>query len=315
MTEQTKEHRKRKPVRRETKWFWFFISPWIIGFCLFTAVPMATSFYYSFTNWNLFQAGKFIGFGNYAKLLKDATFWKAMYNTFYYALFYVILSMALSLFVAVLLNGPMGGRRVFRTIFYIPTLVPVVVSSLLFFRVLSPDGPVNSFLKIFGIKGPSWFFSEVWSKPALIVMSLWGLGNAFILLLSGLQGIPQELYEAARIDGSGMWAEFRNITLPMLSPVIFYNVVMGVISSLQVFTQTFVIGTNKLMPGGDTGSGGGPGNSLLSVVQYLYIKGFRDFNMGYASAIAWVLLLVTLLLTALIFKSSALWTFYEEERK
>lgn len=302
-------------MKKETKWFWIFISPWIIGFCIFTAIPMLTSFYYSFTDWNMFQTGSFVGIKNYKKLFSDEMFLKALYNTFYYALFYMILSTVLSLFVAVLLNFPIRGRRAFRTIFYIPTLVPVVVSSLLFFRVLAPDGPVNSALAVFGIPQPKWFFSATWSKPALILMSLWGLGTAFILLLSGLQGVPAELYESARMDGAGLWAQFRYITLPMLSPVIFYNVVMGIINSLQIFTQVYVIGTNALMPGGSTGSGGGPENSLLSIVQLLYIKGFRDYKMGYASAIAWVLFVIILLLTGLVFKSSALWTFYEEERK
>lgn len=307
--------KKKKKISKETKWFWVFISPWIIGFCIFTLIPMVTSFVYSFTDWNMFQKAQSVGLDNYRKLLQDDMFWKALYNTFYYAFAYVIFSTILSLFIAVLLNYPLKGRRVFRTIFYIPTLVPVVVSALLFFRVLAPDGPVNSFLKMFGITGPKWFLSAAWSKPALIVMSLWGLGTAFILLLSGLQGVPQELYEAARIDGAGAWAEFRCITVPQLSPIIFYNVVMGVINSLQVFTQVYVIGTNALMPGGSTGSGGGPENSLMSIVQYLYIKGFRDYQMGYASACAWVLFAIILLFTMLIFKSSALWTYYEEEHR
>lgn len=307
-----KRHQK---IKKETRWFWFFISPWLIGFCIFTAVPMLASFYYSFTDWNMFQAGSFVGVKNYTKLFSDDMFWKALYNTLFYAVLYMVLSTFLSLFVAVLLNYPLKGRRIFRTIFYIPTLVPVVVTSLLFFRVLAPDGPVNALLNLLGIEGPKWFLSAQWSKPALILMSLWGLGTAFILLLSGLQGIPGELYESARIDGSGPWAEFRYITVPMLSPVIFYNVVMGIINSLQVFTQVYVIGTNALMPGGSTGSGGGPENSLLSIVQLLYIKGFRDYKMGYASAIAWVLLVIILLFTMLVFKSSALWTYYEEERK
>ncbi len=307
--------KKRKLKRRETLWFWFFVSPWVIGFCIFTAAPMLTSFYYSFTDWNMFQTGSFVGLKNYGKLLSDDMFWKALYNTLYYAVIYMVLSTILSLFVAVLLNYPLKGGRVFRTIFYIPTLVPVVVTSLLFFRVLAPEGPINSLLKLFGIQGPKWFLSAQWSKPALIMMSLWGLGTAFILLLSGLQGVPAELYESARIDGAGEWTCFRYITVPMLSPVIFYNVVMGIINSLQVFTQVYVIGTNALMPGGSTGSGGGPENSLLSIVQLLYIKGFRDYKMGYASAIAWVLLVIILFFTMLVFKSSALWTYYEEERK
>ncbi|MCI6920990.1 MAG: sugar ABC transporter permease [Lachnospiraceae bacterium] len=303
-----------KKQKKEAKWFYIFICPWIIGFCVFTAVPMVTSLYYSFTDNSLFAPGKFVGLKNYIKIASDEMFWKALGNTFYYAVFYVLLSTMISIVIAVLLNTNIKGRRVFRTIFYIPTLVPVVVSSLLFFRVLAPEGPLNKLLGIFGITGPKWFFSEQWSKPALIVMSLWGLGTAFILLLSGLQGIPKELYEAAEIDGAGSFKELIYITVPMLSPVIFYNVVMAIINSLQVFTQTYVIGSNPLMPGAG-GNGGGPENSLLSMVQLLYLKGFRDYKMGYASAIAWVLFVIILLLTMLVFKSSALWTFYEEEKK
>ncbi|MEA5016890.1 MAG: sugar ABC transporter permease [Candidatus Limiplasma sp.] len=303
-------------AKHEARWFYILVSPWIIGFIVFTAYPLFTSIFYSFTNWNLFEPWKFIGLRNYERLMGDSMFWRAVSNTFYYALIYVPLSMILSLLVAALLSQNIAGKRIFRTIFYIPTLIPVVVTALLFFRILAPEGGlVNQFLRLLGIGGREWFFSPAWSKPALVLMSLWGLGMPFILLLSGMKGIPTELYESARIDGSNRWIEFRHITLPMITPVLFYNLVMGIISSLQIFTQVYVIGLNPLMPGGSTGSGGGPDNSLLSIVQLLYIRGFRDYRMGYASAIAWILFIVTLIFTLLVFRSSTLWVYYEEDRK
>ena len=161
-----KNGKRKRRLGRETGWFWFFIGPWIIGFCTFTAIPMLASFYYSFTDWDMFQAGSFVGLDNYKRLFQEDMFYQAVYNTFYYALFYVVLSTLLSLFVAVLLNYPLKGRRIFRTIFYIPTLVPVVVTALLFFRVFAPEGPVNAVLGFLGIEGPTWFFSETWSRSS-----------------------------------------------------------------------------------------------------------------------------------------------------
>ncbi len=317
MAEKKKVKRKRTGAdKREERWFYLLISPWIIGFLLFTAYPMLASAFYSLTSWDFFTEPEFVGLKNYRDLLLDVRFWKALGNTFYYAVIFVPLNMVLSLAIAGLLNKKMYGRKIFRTVFYIPTLIPAVVTSLLFFKIFSPnDGIVNRFLSVLGIKGPDWFFSAEWSKPALIIMSLWGLGTGFILLLSGMQGIPKELYESARLDGAGRWREFVNITFPMLSPVIFYNLIMGIINSLQIFTQVYVVGTNPLMPGGVSGSGGGVDNSLMSIVQLLYIKAFKDYDMGYASAIAWFLFIIILALTMAVFKSSALWIYYEGEVK
>ena len=302
--------------RKEEKYFFLFISPWIIGFLAFTVYPMISSILYSFTDWDFFTEANFVGMENYKSLLQDDMFWKALYNTFFYAVIFVPLNMGISLFIACMLKKKIFGSNFFRTVFYIPSLIPVVVTSLLFFQIFAPDGGiVNKLLEKAGIQGPEWFFSPVWSKPTLIIMSLWGLGTGFILLLSGMQGIPDELYESAHLDGANKWKEFCYITFPMLSPIIFYNLIMGMISSLQIFTQVYVVGTNALMPGGVSGSGGGPENSLLSIVQLLYIKAFRDYHMGYASAVAWVLFVIILLMTMLVFKSSALWTYYEGEVK
>ena len=300
--------------RREAAWFYLMICPWLIGFFALTVYPMGASVYYSFTNWNMFQAPKWIGLQNYAKLLHNGTFITSLYNTFYYALIYVPLSMVIALFLAWLLNRNIRGKRFYRTLFYIPTLVPVVVSALIFMWILAPDGIMNKLLGALGIQGPAWFYDPEWSKPGLVIMSLWGLGSGFVLLLSGMQGIPQELYEAGYLDGTNAWQEFRHITMPMLSPMILYNLVMNIISALKIFTQPFVLGSQNGMPG-RSGLGGGIDNSFLSMVQLLYNQAFKQYKMGYASAIAWVLFVIILLLTLLVMKSSEAWTYYEGESR
>lgn len=314
-----KEHRakamKRTPgERRESAWFYLMIFPWLFGFFTLTVYPMVASIYYSFTNWNMFQTAKYVGVQNYAKLFSNSTFYTALYNTFYYALLYVPLSMIISLFLAWLLNRNIRGRRIYRTLFYIPTLVPVVVSALIFMWILAPEGILNRLLAMLNIQGPAWFYDAKWSKPGLIIMSLWGLGTGFVLLLSGMQGIPKELYEACYLDGATAWHEFRYITMPMLSPMILYNLVMNIISALQIFTQPYVLGSQNGMPG-RTGLGGGVENSFLSMVQLLYNQAFKQYKMGYASALAWVLFIIILLLTMLVMKSSAAWTYYEGEQR
>lgn len=300
--------------KRETAWFYLLISPWLIGFFALTVYPMGASLYYSFTNWNMFQTPKWIALQNYTKLLSNKTFFTSLYNTFYYALLYVPMSMAIALFLAWLLNKNIRGKRFYRTLFYIPTLVPVVVSALIFMWILAPEGIFNNFLSIFGIQGPSWFYDANWSKPALVIMSLWGLGSGFVLLLSGMQGIPQELYEAGYLDGTNAWQEFRHITMPMLSPMVLYNLVMNIINALQIFTQPYVLGSQNGMPG-RSGLGGGVSNSFLSMVQLLYNQAFQQYKMGYASAIAWVLFVIILILTLLVMKSSEAWTYYEGEAR
>ena len=301
--------------RRETGWFYLLISPWLIGFFALTVYPMGASLVYSFTNWNMFQKWKFVGFANYIKLFKDSTFFTSLYNTFYYALLYVPLSMIIALFLAWLLNRDIRGKRFYRTLFYIPTLVPVVVSALIFMWILAPgNGLVNRFLAIIGIQGPAWFYDAAWTKLGLVIMSLWGLGSGFVLLLSGMQGIPQELYEAGCLDGTNAWHEFRHITLPMLSPMILFNLVMNIINALQIFTQPYVLGSQLNMPG-RSGLGGGINNSFLSMVQLLYNQAFKNYKMGYASALAWVMFVIILILTMLVMKSSEAWTYYEGETR
>ncbi len=291
--------------RREALWFYVIISPWVIGFLLFTAGPMLYSLYLSFTDWDLFSAPNFVAFDNIVRLFtRDRVFNKALFNTFYFAFLSVPINMILSLAMAYLLNKQLRGMRVFRTVFYIPSVVPVVALSLLFMWVFAPDtGLLNRGLAIFGIDGPSWLLDPSWVKPALIVMGLWGVGGSMVLLLAGMQGIPVELYEAAEIDGAGEGSLFFRITLPMLTPVIFFNLIMGIIGSLQTFSQVYIL------------TSGGPNNASTMMVPYLFDHAFRYYRMGYASSIAWVLFAIIMAFTMLVIRSSSAWVFYESEVK
>lgn len=280
-------------------------APWIVGFLVFTLGPMLVSLYLSFTEWDLFTAPSFIGFENYIELIRyDDVFHEAIYNTLYYSLISVPLGMLLSLMFAYLLNKPLRGMRFFRTAIYLPALVPVVATTLVFSWMFAPTaGLINQALAFFGIIGPAWLLSEVWVKPALIIMSLWGVGGGIVLLLAGMRGIPEELYEAASLDGASSFYQFWRITVPMLSPVIFFNLVMSVIGSLQTFTQVYLL------------TSGGPDDASTMIVPYLFDNGFRYYDMGYASAIAWLLFLMVLVFTALVFRSSPMWVYYESEVK
>jgi len=291
--------------KREAMWFYIMVSPWVLGFLIFTVGPMIYSIYLSFTDWDLFTPPNLIGWDNFIKLFKrDKIFWKSVRNTLYYASLTVSLGMILSLFIANLLNKPLRGMRSLRTLIYVPATVPAVASSLLFIKLLAPDaGLVNRFLALFGIDGPAWILDPVWVKPALILMSLWGVGGSVTLLLAGMKGIPTEFYEAAAIDGAKPRQQFFHITLPLLSPVIFFELVMGLIGSLQVFTQVYIV------------TGGGPNNASQMIVPYLFDNAFRWYKMGYASAMAWVLFGLILIFTLLVFRSSSVWVFYESEMK
>jgi multiple sugar transport system permease protein len=290
--------------KKEALWFYITISPWILGFLIFTLWPMIYSFFLGFNEWNLFQPPQWVGLENYVRLLtKDTVFWKVVGNTFYYAGLAVPLNIAASLGVAYLLNKPLKGMRFFRTLYYIPSLVPAVATSLVFQRLLAPDIGLNQLLALFGIDGPAWLLDPQWVKPALILMSLWGVGGGTVLLLAGMQGIPDEYYEAAAIDGANTTQMFFQITLPMLSPVIFFNLVTGIIGALQTFTQVYIM------------TSGGPNNASLMIVPYLFDNAFRFYHMGYASSIAWVLFVLIMLLTLLVFRSSSVWVYYESKVK
>ncbi len=264
-----------------------FIGPWIIGFLAFTVYPVMASLYYSFCDYDVLTDPVWVGALNYQDMVMDAVFWKSLYNTFYFALFALPLGLLVSLMMAILLNQAVKGRSSFRTVFFIPSLVPIVASCMVWLWILNGKlGLLNAGLAWFGIEGPQWLSDELWTKPAIILMSLWGCGNTIVIYLAALQDVPRSLYESADIDGAGFWMKFRHITVPLISPVIYFNLIMGIIGSLQVFAQAFV------MLGG-----GGPNRSALFYAVYLFQNAFQYRQMGYASAMAWVLFILILLLT------------------
>jgi multiple sugar transport system permease protein len=290
--------------RKEAFYFWLFISPWLIGFVGFLLGPMIASVYISFTEWDSFTPPEWVGLDNYAKALtEDPVFWKALGNTFYYALISVPLGLVIGVWLANLLNKKVRGRKLFRTFIYLPTLVPLVATAMVFKMVLAPSGPLNDLLGWFGIDGPNWLLDPTWVKPALIVLSAWGAGGATVLLLSAMNGIPRELYEAAEIDGANSWRQFWSVTFPQITPVIFFNLIMGLIGSFQIFSQVYIL------------TAGGPDNASQMMVPLLFREAFSFYHFGYASAVAWLLFLVILAFTLIAFRWSRSWVFYEQEVK
>ncbi len=302
--------RARKPLKarqRESIWFYLIISPWLIGLLLLLAGPMVYSLYLSFTSWDLFNAPEWVGLDNYIRLFtRDRTFGSAIGNTFIYTFLYVPLNIIFSLAIAYLLNKRLPGMRFFRTVIYLPYVVPVVATTMVFRWVFAPDnGLLNGFLGAFGVDGPAWLLNPSWVKFALVIMSLWGVGSSVVFLLAGMQGIPSELYEAAAIDGASERHHFFRITLPMLSPVIFFNMIMSIIASLQTFTQVYILSADPNTPN----------NAIVMIIPYLFDNAFRFNKMGYASAIAWVLFVIIFVFTLLVIRSSSAWVFYENEMK
>ncbi len=273
---------------------------------------MLASFYMSFTSWTMLSPPKWVGLENYTTLATgDPLFYTSIYNTVYYVIFSVPLGMVVSLLLALLLNQKVKGISILRTVFYLPSVTNLVAISVLWVWIFNPEfGLLNSVLRTISIEGPYWLQSETWSKPSLILMSLWSVGGGMIIYLAALQGIPQQLYEAAELDGANIWHKLKSITIPMLTPAIFFNLIMSIIGSFQVFTQAYVMTQGK-----SPGTEGGPANSTLFYVLYLYKKAFQQFKMGYASAMAWVLFLVILVLTLIQFKLSKRWVYYEMETR
>jgi multiple sugar transport system permease protein len=290
-----------KSDRRETKLFYLFISPWILGFIVFVGGPILVSGYFSFTRYDIANAPVFIGFRNYIDLFSNSLFWKSARVTVYYSLIGVPAGLVISLLVAMLLNVKLRGQRIFRTIVYLPSVVSGVSLSLLWLWLLNPDfGTINLLIyQIFGIQGPQWLTSETWVIPSLILMSFWTLGNNIVIYLAGLKGVPSNLYEAAQIDGASKLRQFWHITVPMVSPVTLFLLITGVIASFQVFVQADVM------------TEGGPSYGSYFYVYYLYEQAFKSFNMGYASAMAWVLFIIVCMLTWLMMKTSKKWVHYE----
>ena len=297
-----------KRRRQEAGWFYLFVSPWIVGFLVFQFGPMLSSLYFSMTDWDSFTPPKWVGLDNYKTLLtKDPVFWKSLWNTVYYAGLSVPLGLIIGLWLANLLNKQIRARKIFRTLIYLPVLVPLVATAMIFKIVLAPSGPLNEGLGIFGIKGPPWLLTETWIKPALVLLSVWAAGGATVLLLAAMKGIPRELYEAAEVDGAGPIRQFWSITVPQLTPIIFFNLVMGLIAAFQMFSQTYV-----LAPANQRG---GPNYASETTVLYLFDHAFGFYHMGYASALSWLLFLVILGFTILAFRTARRWVFYETEVK
>jgi multiple sugar transport system permease protein len=291
--------------RREARAGLLFVLPWLLGLLIFTAYPVLASIVFSFTDYSVTQTPNFVGLDNYkTMLLSDPSVYKAVGNSLYYALLSVPLGLVLSLALAVLLNTRSIGIGVYRTLFYLPSLVPPVASTIIFLILFqSRNGLVNVVLGSVGLPHPAWFQDPAWAKPGLILLSLWGVGAATIIFLAGLQEVPTSLLDAASIDGAGPWQKFRHVSLPLLSPVILFNLVMGVIYSFQVFSQALVVG----------GPNGDPVQSTLMFMVLIYNNAFRYFKMGYASAQAVALFVVVLVVTLTIFRTARLWVFSETD--
>jgi multiple sugar transport system permease protein len=292
--------------RRQAIEGWMFASPWVVGFLAFTAGAMAFSVWMSFQKWNILTPPRYVGLANFRKaFLEDPLFWKCLFNTAYYAFVSVPLRMVLAFALAILLNQSVRGLAFFRTIFYLPSVVTGVATAMLWMLLLNPDvGGINFVLRRMGVANPpGWLTDETWAMPGLILMSLWNVGTMMLIFLAGLQGVPQELMDSALVDGAGPWRRFWHVTFPLMTPVIFFNLVISIIGSFQVFMQSFIM-TN-----------GGPNNATLTYVLYLYRNAFEFFKMGYASALAWILFFIILAMTTLVLRSSALWVYYEGEQK
>ena len=292
--------KRRSLLWSERRDAYIFILPWLIGFVLFTAGPMLGSLYISFTQWEIVTPSVWVGLGQYQKLFTDDRFYLSLWNTAYYVFLGVPLHLALALVAALGMNMNLRGIRVFRTLYYVPSLTPVVANSILWMWIFHPQwGLANGILDWFGIEGLYWLQDPRLSKPSFIIMSFWTIGGQMVILLAGLKGIPQHLYEAAEIDGANLWQRFWKVTLPLLTPALFFNLIIAIIGAFQVFTQAYIM------------TEGGPSYSTLFYLLYLYRAAFENFRMGYASAMAWVLFVIILFFTLLQFRLSDRWVFYE----
>lgn len=290
--------------RREAIDGYLFLSPWLIGFVLWVAGPMIASMILAFMSWDLFSDPVWVGMANFPKLFEDRLVLISLWNTAYYTFLGVPLQLAVALGTALLLNQRLKFQAAFRTFFYVPSVMPAVANAVLWMWILNPEvGLANGLLRLVGLPQLQWLWHPDTSKPSFILMSLWGIGNTMVIFLAGLQSIPISLYEVAEIDGANWWQRFRAVTLPMLSPVILFNLVIGIIASFQIFTNVFLITEGK----------GGPEHSTLFSVLYLYRLGFEQFRMGYASAVAWVIFAAILIFTVMQLRLSKAWVYYEGE--
>ncbi|WP_299088750.1 carbohydrate ABC transporter permease [uncultured Metabacillus sp.] len=290
--------------KKESLQGYIFVAPWLIGFLILTAGPMLFSLYASFTNYDVTSRMDFIGISNYIRMFtNDDLFWISLGNTLYYVLISVPITTAGAVLLAVLLNQGVPGMRFYRTIFYLPAVLSGVGVYLLWMQLLSPNtGLINTVLSWVGITGPAWLFDPNWTKPSLIFMKLWSLGGGMLLYLASLQGVSKSLYEAAEIDGASAFKRFRHITLPMITPVIFFDVVTSLIGGFQVFQEAYVMSES---------GNGGPANSLVFFNLHMWNKAFEVFDMGYAMALSWILFIIILILTVINLKLAPRWVHYE----
>ena len=295
-------HHRVSPLKRsERRWALFFLFPSLAGFLAFTLLPVAASLVLSFVKWNLISTPEFIGLDNYFKALRDPMFWRVLKNTAVYTLGTVPTSMALSLFLALALNQKIRGVTLFRGLFYLPVVAPMVAVAMVWRWLYSTDfGIINYLLNLVGVSAVPWLTSTRWAMPAVMIMSVWkGLGYGMVIYLAGLQGIPQHLYDAAAVDGANGWQRFRHVTVPMLSTTTFFVMVTSVISSFQVFGQVYIM------------TRGGPANASSTIVYYIYQNGFESFRMGYASALSWLLFAVIFAFTVIQFRAQRERIYYE----
>lgn len=302
-----------RPAAREEAAGWLFAAPWIIGFLLFTAGPMLYSLYTSFTKYNIIQSPRWIGVENYENLFfNDPFFYKALSNTFWMVLVKTPIVIVAAIGLALLLNTDVPGGKFFRSVIYLPNVLSGIAAIFLWQWILAPNGLFNNALALFGITGPAWFVDPAWTKPGMVVMGMWWIGGNVLILLAGLKGIPKEMHEAAAIDGAVGLSRIWYVTLPLLTPAIFFQIVTSIIGTFQIFTTAFILA-------GKDSHLGGPAQSMLFYVLYLYNRAFGrigqgGFQMGYASSLAWILFIIILAITIFQLKLANRWVYYETDR-
>jgi multiple sugar transport system permease protein len=303
---QHKGAQRRLGIQRvEARWGVLLAMPAMLGYVIFVIGPIIASFVIGLTDWKIGSDPAFVGLANYQHMFtKDELFGKSLFTTAYYTLGAVPLGLILAFGVAMLLNQRVRGKSVFRTIFYLPVLVPTVANNILWLWLFNPEfGLLNLGLRGVGLPGSQWIYDEASVIPSLILMSAWGFGNAAVIFLAGLQGVPTHLYEAVEVDGGNAWHKLRYVTIPMMTPTIFFNLVLGLIGTFQVFNEAYVM------------TGGGPSDASLFYVFYIYRTAFSQSNLGYASALAWALFVIVLIVTLLVFRSARSWVYYEGEAR
>jgi multiple sugar transport system permease protein len=291
--------------RREAIQFYLFISPWLIGFVVFLLYPLISSLYYSFTRYEIGSHPVWIGLRNYVEMFSDPRYLNSIKVTFIFALVTIPLMTMVALGLALILSQKLRGINIFRSIYFMPSVMPMVAVSLTFFYVLRPEtGPLAGLLALLGIEGPRWLGEPNWALLALIMINVWLVfGGQMVIYMAGIKGIPQELYEVAEIDGAGGWAKFWNVTIPMLTPTIFLNLILGIIGAMQIFDIPFVM------------TEGGPADATRTYMIHLYNRGWVEIRMGSGSAMGWVLFIIIMIITLLVIKSSEAWVYYEGERR